>query len=76
MKKAPFRTCPVCGCALDPAERCDCTDETTATVPQRATAETARLVPPERAYYGAVVGVDLARGRDFTAAPNGARYRP
>lgn len=19
-----FRTCPVCGCALDPGERCDC----------------------------------------------------
>ena len=51
MKRTPFRTCPVCGCALDPAERCDCTEET-ATAPQRATAETARLIPPERAYIG------------------------
>lgn len=22
-----FRTCPFCGCALDPGERCDCQDE-------------------------------------------------
>lgn len=22
-----FRTCSVCGCALDPGERCDCEDE-------------------------------------------------
>lgn len=76
MKKTPFRTCPVCGCALDPAERCDCTDEATIPAPQRATAETARLAPPERAYYGAVVGVDLARGRDFTAAPRVVRHGP
>lgn len=50
MKKAPFRTCPVCGCALDPGERCDCAD--TASASDRAAAETTRLTPPERAYYG------------------------
>lgn len=22
-----YRTCPVCGAALDPGEKCDCTDE-------------------------------------------------
>lgn len=76
MKKAPFRTCPVCGCALDPAERCDCTDNTPAPESQRATAETARVIPPQRAYYGAVGGVDLARGRDFAATDSIARRGP
>lgn len=26
---AYYRTCPNCGCALDPGERCDCTDKNT-----------------------------------------------
>ena len=51
--KTPFRTCPACGCALDPGERCDCTDAEKTPASERATAETARLAPPERAYYGA-----------------------
>ena len=25
-----YRICPLCGAALDPGERCDCTDEKTA----------------------------------------------
>lgn len=50
MKKTPFRSCPACGAALDPGERCDCTD--TAPASDRAAAETARLIPPERAYIG------------------------
>lgn len=74
MKKVPFRLCSACGAALDPGERCDCTDKETTPATQRATAEAARPIPPERAYYGAIVGVDLARGRDFTAtAPVGRR---
>lgn len=71
MKKTPYKTCPACGAALDPGERCDCTD--TAPASERATATTARLAPPERAYCGAIVGVDLARGRDFTARAAVAR---
>lgn len=68
MKKTLFKTCPVCGCALDPGERCDCTDDGGAASSEETAPETAHLTPPERAYYGrAVVGVDLAKGRDFTA---------
>lgn len=53
--KAPFRTCPSCGCALDPDEPCDecARAATTAPAGDRATAETARLTPPTSAHYGA-----------------------
>jgi len=44
----PFKTCPRCGCNLDPGERCDCA----APAADRAAAETALLTPPESAYYG------------------------
>lgn len=54
-----FRECPMCGAHLDPGERCDCT-ETPAT--ERAQAATARITPPERAYYGRIARVDLVRG--------------
>lgn len=59
----PFRECPACGAHLDAGERCDCAD--TAAV-ERAGAREAKITPPARAYYGAV-GVDLAKGQDFTA---------
>ena len=52
MKKVPFRSCSACGAALDPGERCDCTDKETTPATQRGTAEAARLTPPERAYIG------------------------
>lgn len=28
-----FKTCPLCGCALDPDERCDCQEETEEAAP-------------------------------------------
>lgn len=28
-----FRECPLCGCKLDPGERCDCQDEAKTTEP-------------------------------------------
>lgn len=60
----PYKICDRCGAHLDSGERCDCTDLPAA---DRATAKAARITPPERAYHGAIVGVDLARGTDFTA---------
>lgn len=61
----PFKTCPRCGCNLDPGERCDCA----APAADRAAAENTKITPPKRAYFGprAVVRVDLAQGSDFTA---------
>lgn len=59
---APFRECPACGAHLDAGEACDC-KETPAT--ERTAAETARLDPPERAYYGRIVSVDLVRGGEI-----------
>ena len=63
---AQYRTCPHCGAHLDHGERCDCLD--------RAAAERETATPPERA-RGYVIGVDLARGKDFTATakPNISR---
>lgn len=50
---AYYNTCPRCGCHLDPGERCDCTkEEKTSPASQWAEAETARIAPSERAYYG------------------------
>lgn len=62
----PFRACPVCGCNLDPGERCDCTNTPAV---DRSAAATEKITPPERAYFGpgVVVGVDFASGPDFTA---------
>ena len=57
---AQYWTCPWCGDHLDHGERCECMDRRPETV------ETARATPPERA-RGYVIGVDLARGKDFTA---------
>ncbi len=49
---AYFNVCPVCGCRLDPGERCDCVqDKPSVPASQRAAAETARITPPERAYF-------------------------
>lgn len=50
--KAPFKTCHICGAALDPGERCDCTEDKPIPASERANAENARLVPPEALYYG------------------------
>ena len=64
----PFRECPACGAHLDAGERCDCAEATAAA--ERAKARTARITPPERAYC-ATIGVDLAKGTDFTATARG-----
>ena len=57
---ARYKICPWCGDHLDHGERCECMDRRPETV------ETARATPPERD-RGYVIGVDLARGKDFTA---------
>lgn len=57
---AQYRTCPRCGAHLDHGERCDCKDHAA------AEREAARVTPIERAHGPAIVGVDLARGKDFT----------
>ena len=56
---AQYRTCPWCGDHLDHGERCECTAS--------AAAERETATPPERA-QGYMIGVDLAQGKDFTAA--------
>ena len=58
---ARYKICPWCGDHLDHGERCECMDRRPETV------ETARATPPERD-RGYVIGVDLAQGKDFTAA--------
>ena len=55
-----YKICPRCGDHLDHGERCDCTDRHPEPV------ETARAAPPERS-RGYVIGVDLAKGKDYTA---------
>ena len=57
---AKYRTCTRCGAHLDHGELCDCTD--------RAAAErdASRVTTIERAHGPAIVGVDLARRKDFT----------
>ena len=50
---------------MDAGERCDCKETAAA---DRAQANTARITPPDRAYY---VGVDLADGKDYTATARG-----
>lgn len=56
-----YKTCPRCGAHLDHGERCDCLDRA------QEERETARTAPPGRAYGPVIIGVDLARGKDFTA---------
>lgn len=56
-----YKTCPRCGAHLDHGERCDCMDRA------REERETARATPRRRAYGTAIIGVDLARGKDLTA---------
>lgn len=58
---AQYRTCPRCGAHLDHGERCDCTER------GAAERETARTTPRRRAYGPAIIGVDLAQGKDHTA---------
>ena len=55
-----YKICPWCGDHLDHGERCDCMSRRPETV------ETARTAPPELG-QGYVIGVDLAKGLDFTA---------
>lgn len=57
---AQYRTCPWCGAHLDHGERCDCKGHAA------AEREEARVTTIERACGPAIVGVDLAQGRDFT----------
>lgn len=57
---AQYRTCPRCGAHLDHGERCDCTEHAA------AEREAARVTSIERAHGPAIVGVDLAQGKDFT----------
>ena len=58
---AQYRTCLDCGAHLDHGERCDCMDHA------QEERETARTTPPPRAYGSAIIGVDLAQGKDLTA---------
>ena len=49
---AHFNVCPEYGSHLDPGERCDCTeDKPSVPAMQRAVAQTARIIPSERAHY-------------------------
>ena len=57
---AKYRTCQWCGAHLDHGERCDCTDRAA------AEREAAGVTSIERAFGLAIVGVDLAQGKDFT----------
>lgn len=56
----PFRECPICGAHLDHGERCDCKSRAA------AERETARVTPIEQAYGPAIIGVDLAQGKNLT----------
>lgn len=58
---APYKTCPWCGAHLDHGERCECTTRA------QEEREAARIVPTRRAYGPAIIGVDLAQGKDLTA---------
>ncbi len=58
---APYKTCPWCGDHMDPGERCECTTRDT------AEREEATATPPRREYGPAIIGVDLAQGKDLTA---------
>lgn len=49
-QRTPYKICERCGAHLDTGEICDCRITPAS---ERATAETARRTPPERAYYGA-----------------------
>lgn len=63
---AYFNICPKCGSHLDPGERCDCTeDKPSAPALQRAVAETARIIPTERAYFEGLRGERLVRRSPF-----------
>lgn len=57
---AQYRTCPRCGAHLDHGERCDCKGHAA------AEREAARVTTIERVHGPAIVGVDLAQGKDFT----------
>ena len=54
-----YKTCPRCGANLDPGERCECADR------RLEPEETAKATPPGRR-RDYIIGVDLARGKDFT----------
>lgn len=56
-----YKTCPRCGAHLDHGERCDCMDRA------QEEREAARIALPRRDYGPAIIGVDLAQGKDLTA---------
>lgn len=61
-----YRTCPLCGCNLDPAEKCDCTQETEEEFQRRMDRRTEKLDS---------LRIDLAQAKAEAERDRRAAYR-